>query len=482
MAELLVEQGISSLMPIQVATAEVLRAGHDVIARAKTGTGKTLAFVFPLLERLVAGRRTRRPRALILEPTRELAQQVGVVLDRLASGTRLRHSVIYGGASYERQRSQLQQCDIVVATPGRLQDMVNRKWLDLADVQVFVIDEADRMLDLGFADDVTAITKMLPAKHQTVMFSATMPEWCRDLAADYMRPDTVTVDLVSDDDSLMPPLLRHAHVSAPSDPACRPLVMDEVIKWAGGGRTLIFGQTKDEVESIAQCMPRKAVALHGGMTQPQRERVMAAFRRGQHQVMVATDVASRGLDIQDVKIVIQVRPRDGARHPINVEAYVHRAGRAARAGQDGVSVVIHAGNEVSGIRKLERECGIKFEHLDLRTLQPSETDRIAFRLREKLSQEMGGGGGGGGSSKFRGSDRRSGGEFGDRRREFGGDRSRSTEFGDRRREFGDRRGGGASSNNFSGSRSNRSTSSSGNYRGRSAIGQEREEKNYHNKV
>jgi ATP-dependent RNA helicase DDX21 len=293
----------------------------------QTGSGKTLAYLLPVVEKLTLSGRKRpgKPVALVLEPTRELALQVYEVFEKI--GSRLRAAVIYGGASYTVQEQQLRQCDVVIATPGRLNDLLDRGWVDVSEVDMLIIDEADRMLDMGFQDAVTRIMATLPQERQTTLFSATMPKWCKQLAQSYMKPDTVTVDLVSDQDEgapLVPTTVKHLAVrAAGQDAATHAAVVNEVIKMAGGGRSLVFVSRKDEVDRLVAAMPRQAGGLHGGMSQVQRERVvrqdfflhflwlphnslgamqMNAYRKGHYNVLIATDVASRGLDIDGIKV------------------------------------------------------------------------------------------------------------------------------------------------------------------------------------
>lgn len=330
---------------------------------------------------------------MLAEPTRELVLQVGSVLAQTKAP--IKHALIYGGSSYHTQRAALQACDVVIATPGRLTDLLARRWVDLSALEMLVIDEADRLLDMGFSVQVNSIVKACPGKRakeiflncdsrvaasrQTIMFSATMPDWCQKLAATNMKADLETIDLVTattGTTSMVPSTVRHiAALAHPGRGHMEPL-LKAVIESVGGGRTLVFASSRIEVETITSALPG-SMALHGGKTQNERERVLSRFRKGALDILVATDVASRGLDITNVKNVIQLRPvaRGARQHPIITEDYVHRSGRVGRAGQAGTSVVIHHGTEARALRDLERDAGIVFEQHDFRHIEPVGNER-----------------------------------------------------------------------------------------------------------
>jgi superfamily II DNA/RNA helicase len=326
--------GITHAFPIQALTLPIALAGHDLIGQARTGTGKTLAFGVPLLQRLELGpaRVPSAPRALVVVPTRELAIQVAEDLRITAKGSDINIVTLYGGRAYEPQIEALLSVDVVVSTPGRLLDLVRQGHLSLSHAHALVLDEADKMLDLGFLPDVEKILRLTPAQRQTMLFSATMPGEVVTLARRHMnRPMHVRAEQ-HDEPALVPRTQQHVFRAHQMD---KIEVLSRVLQSEGRGLTIVFCRTKRAADQVAVALTTRgfaAAAVHGDLGQGQRERAMRAFRTGKVDVLVATDVAARGLDVDDVTHVINYEcPEDD-------KAYLHRTGRTGRAGRDGVAV------------------------------------------------------------------------------------------------------------------------------------------------
>jgi superfamily II DNA/RNA helicase len=326
-------QGITTTFPIQALTLPVALDGHDLIGQARTGTGKTLAFGIPILERLRAqGSEPNAPRALVVVPTRELAIQVGD--DLRTAGARVGASVVtlYGGRAYEPQIEALASVDVVVGTPGRLLDLTRQNHLRLSSVRQLVLDEADKMLDLGFLPDVERILQLTPPARQTMLFSATMPGEIVTLARRHLnRPMHIRAEQ-HDEPAHVPTTEQHVFRAHQLD---KTEVLARVLQADGRGLTIVFSRTKRSADQVATALTSRgfaAAAVHGDLGQSQRERAMRAFRSGKVDVLVATDVAARGLDVEDVTHVINYEC------PEDEKAYLHRIGRTGRAGRDGVAV------------------------------------------------------------------------------------------------------------------------------------------------
>jgi superfamily II DNA/RNA helicase len=326
--------GIITAFPIQALALPIALDGHDLIGQARTGTGKTLAFGVPLLQRLgkPAEGALSAPRALVVVPTRELAIQVAG--DLRMAGARLGISVVtvYGGRAYEPQIEALATADLVVGTPGRLLDLARQGHLDLSQIEGLVLDEADKMLDLGFLPDVEKILKLTPAQRQTMLFSATMPGEVVTLARRHLsRPTHVRAEQ-HDEPVLVPSTEQHVFRAHQMD---KIEILARVLQAEGRGLTIVFCRTKRACDQVASALTTRgfaAAAVHGDLGQGQRERAMRAFRSGKVDVLVATDVAARGLDVDDVTHVVNYEcPEDD-------KAYLHRTGRTGRAGRDGVAV------------------------------------------------------------------------------------------------------------------------------------------------
>ncbi|QDP95597.1 DEAD/DEAH box helicase [Microlunatus elymi] len=350
--------GIVAAFPIQAASIPDAVAGRDVLGRGRTGSGKTLGFGLPMLTRLAAGERPGRdPRGLILLPTRELATQVSDVLAPLARTVGLRTQLVAGGMSYGPQLNGLDKgVDIVIGTPGRLIDLMDRAALLLGSVEITVLDEADHMADLGFLPDVTTLLDAVPADGQRMLFSATLDRGIDRLVERYLSdPSTHEVDSAQASVDTM------AHYLLPVAPADKRPITAEIAN--RDGRTVIFVRTQLGADRVAEQLRDAGVmagALHGGLPQGARNRTLEAFKTGSLPVLVATDVAARGIHVDEVGLVLQVDP------PTDSKTYLHRAGRTARAGQTGVVVTLVLPNQRGQVRRLAKDAGVAATQLDAR--------------------------------------------------------------------------------------------------------------------
>jgi superfamily II DNA/RNA helicase len=345
----LAQDGILSPFPVQAATLPDALAGRDILGRAQTGSGKTLGFSLPLVTRLADGQTAPgRPRGLVLVPTRELATQVHEVLRPLARAMRLSVTTIYGGVAYGPQVTALRRrTDIIVATPGRLADLINQGECDLADVEVMVIDEADQMADLGFLPIVRRLLESTPADGQRMLFSATLDAAIDVLVRRFLNnPATHSVN-----ENASPAEIEH-HVLT-IDPSRKLEVLAALV--GGDKRSLVFTRTKHGAERIARQLTElgiPAAELHGNLRQGARARNLAAFSNGIAQVMVATDIAARGIHVDGIDLVIHADP------PAEHKAYVHRSGRTARGGADGVVVTLQMRSQAREVTAMMRKAGI----------------------------------------------------------------------------------------------------------------------------
>lgn len=341
-------RGITVPLPIQALTITDALAGRDVCGKAQTGSGKTLAFGLPLIER-TSRSKPRRPRGLVLVPTRELANQVSEVLTVLAQTRGLRVAAVYGGTSLERQVKALRRgVDIMIATPGRLIDLGERGDVSVTDVRILVLDEADRMVDMGFLPQVEWVLRRLPAEHQTLLFSATLDREVDRLVRTYAH-DPVHHEVASE--GLTVEEMEHRFLKVHDKDKLK--VATAVAH--GAGRTLVFVRTRRGADRLAVQFRREGVAagaLHGGLSQAARQRALHEFRTGRVGLLVATDVAARGLDIDGIDIVIHYDP------PEDHKAYLHRSGRTARAGETGMAVSLLRGDQVADAKRLCRQLGI----------------------------------------------------------------------------------------------------------------------------
>ncbi|KAK7397055.1 hypothetical protein VNO78_18222 [Psophocarpus tetragonolobus] len=361
LVETLHSRGITHLFPIQRAVLVPALQGRDIIARAKTGTGKTLAFGIPLIKGLTEDehapshrRSGRLPRVLVLAPTRELAKQVEKEIKE--SAPYLNTVCVYGGVSYVTQQSALSRgVDVVVGTPGRIIDLINGNSLKLSEVQYLVLDEADQMLAVGFEEDVEVILENLPSQRQSMLFSATMPGWVKKLARKYLD-NPLTIDLVGDEEEKLAEGIKLYAIAATAT-SKRTILSDLVTVYAKGGKTIVFTQTKRDADEVSLALTNSIMseALHGDISQHQRERTLNGFRQGKFTVLVATDVAARGLDIPNVDLIIHYEL------PNDPETFVHRSGRTGRAGKQGTAILLYTSSQRRTVRSLERDVGCKFE-------------------------------------------------------------------------------------------------------------------------
>ena len=350
--DVLSAQGITTPFPIQAVTLPDSLTGRDVLGRGRTGSGKTVAFALPLVMRLAAQRaktRAGRPRGLVLLPTRELASQVESTIEPLARAAGLSTTTIYGGVSQRPQVAALSRgVDIVVACPGRLEDLMKQGHVRLDDVSVTVIDEADHMADLGFLPGVKRILDRTPADGQRLLFSATLDRGVDALVKRYLtNPITHSVD---SDATTEPDMEHHVLTVRATD---KPEIVRELA--AGKGRSVLFVRTKHHAKKLARTLTQAgipAVDLQGNLAQKAREKNMEAFRCGEVKVLVATDIAARGIHVDDVALVVHVDP------PTEHKAYLHRSGRTARAGASGVVVTLQTSDQASDVAAMTRKAGI----------------------------------------------------------------------------------------------------------------------------
>ncbi|MEU8889720.1 DEAD/DEAH box helicase [Streptomyces sp. NPDC048442] len=383
-AEALEAVGITSPFPIQEMTLPVALSGSDVIGQAKTGTGKTLGFGLPLLERVTvpadveAGRAkpeklTDAPQALVVVPTRELCQQVTNDLLTAGKARNVRVLAIYGGRAYEPQVEALKKgVDIIVGTPGRLLDLAGQKKLDLSHIRALVLDEADEMLDLGFLPDVERIMNMLPPKRQTMLFSATMPGAVIGLARRYMtQPTHISATSPDDEGATVKNITQHVFRAHNMD---KPELVSRILQADGRGLAMIFCRTKRTAADIAEQLEKRGFAsgaVHGDLGQGAREQALRAFRNGKVDVLVCTDVAARGIDVEGVTHVINYQT------PEDEKTYLHRVGRTGRAGNKGIAVTLVDWDDIPRWKLINKALDLPFD-------EPEETYSTSPHLYEIL--------------------------------------------------------------------------------------------------
>ena len=366
--------GYEEATPIQRAAIPVLLAGRDLIGQAGTGTGKTAAFALPLLDRLLAGSAAKSgaPRAMILVPTRELAMQVAEAVHKYAKQTRLTVVPLYGGAPMHQQVRALHRgVDVVVATPGRALDHLRRETLDLASLEVMVLDEADEMLDMGFAEDLEAILTATPEARQTALFAATMAPRIASIAERHLRkPERITIKAEKRAAGKMPQIRQVAYVVSRQQ---KGFALGRILEFEDPTSAIVFCRTRIEVDELTDTLKSHgygAQALHGGLDQRQRDRVMQLFRTGKADVLVATDVAARGLDIEHVSHVVNYDI------PTAPEVYVHRIGRTGRIGREGVAITLVDPREQRTLRYIETLTRQKIDIAALPTLAALKARRL----------------------------------------------------------------------------------------------------------
>ena len=352
------DMGFTEATPIQAAAIPPALAGQDVIGCAQTGTGKTAAFVLPVLQRLLRDQTsTKHPRAVILAPTRELVIQVTDHARSLASRTPLRMAAIYGGARMKSQVIQLRRgVDLIIATPGRLQDHMRRRNVKFNDLQVLVLDEADRMLDMGFLPDIKNIIRQMPRQRQTLLFSATMPSSVLSLTRQFQQ-DPVMVDI---EIARPPESIRQALFPVPKHLKTQLLIA--LLEQMDVDSMLVFTDTKQEADIVTRQLSQAGTSvacIHGDFRQRKRLAALEGFRKGKHHVLVATNIAARGLDVEGISHVINYDVPD---HP---EDYVHRIGRTARADADGDAISLVTPEDETMIYRIEHLLGYKIERKTL---------------------------------------------------------------------------------------------------------------------
>jgi superfamily II DNA/RNA helicase len=407
-AELLkaVEQtGYTTPTPVQMQAIPAAIAGQDLLVSSHTGSGKTAAFTLPALQKIIDRRPTpgSGPRVLVLTPTRELAQQVEKAVQTYGKALRgLNTACLVGGAPMFAQIKQLQrQCDVVVATPGRLLDHLTRRKIKLSDVEVLILDEADRMLDMGFAEDIDAIVAATPAKRQTLLFSATLDGVVGNLASRLTRnPQRIEIEVAQQDRGQIEQRLMYA-----DDLGHKGRLLHALLGEDGMNQAVVFTATKRSADELSLSLQEKgisAAALHGDMHQTQRNRTLDRLRQGRIGVLVATDVAARGIDVAGISHVINFDP------PRQAEDYVHRIGRTGRAGRDGIAITLSGPRETGLIRAIERYTGDRLEVHTIAGMEPSPRKPSGPRPAGNGGRRFGNGGGYG---RPGGDNRRSAGGF-----------------------------------------------------------------------
>ncbi len=370
--------GYTTPTPIQDQAMPPVLEGRDVMGLAQTGTGKTAAFVLPILQHLLQGPRGR-VRALIIAPTRELAEQTHVSIVALGRDTKLRSATIYGGVGVNPQIQKLRAgVEIVVACPGRLLDHLNQKTIDLSHVEVLVLDEADRMFDMGFLPDIRRIIKQVPAKRQTLLFSATMPDDIRKLVRE-VQHDPVTVQI-----GHAAPANTVSHALYPVEQHLKTALLMEILKHTDTESILIFTRTKHRAKRIGQQLEKavyKAASLQGNLSQNKRQAALDGFRNGSYQILVATDIAARGIDVSSISHVINYDIPDTA------DAYTHRIGRTGRAAKTGDAFTFVTREDEPLVKSIERVLGDRIERrilkdFDYKKAAPARDAEFARPPRE----------------------------------------------------------------------------------------------------
>jgi ATP-dependent RNA helicase RhlE len=364
--------------PIQAQAIPLVMQGHDIVGLAQTGTGKTAAFVLPILHRLMQGAR-RHVRALVIAPTRELAEQTHEAIGTLGRRTGLKSVTIYGGVGFNPQADKLKRgAEIVVACPGRLLDHLNRGTVDLSHLDVLVLDEADRMFDLGFLPDIRKIIKHVPAKRQTLLFSATMPDGILHLAHEVLKaPVTVQVNTTG-------PASTVSHMLYPVEQHLKTALLLELLRHTDTESVLIFTRTKHRAKRLGEQLGKaayRAASLQGNLSQAQRQAVMNGFRNGTFQILVATDIAARGIDVTQISHVINYDMPDTA------DAYTHRIGRTGRNAKTGDAFTFITSEDDDMVRSIERGLRAKIKRctlsgFDYKKAAPSRDNEFARPPRQ----------------------------------------------------------------------------------------------------
>jgi superfamily II DNA/RNA helicase len=376
----LAESGITTPFPVQTAAIPDLMAGRDVIGRAPTGSGKTLAFGLPMLAR-VGRSDPMKPKALVLAPTRELAAQIQKELTPIAKVQKRFILAVYGGVGYDPQKRALRKgIDVLVACPGRLRDLINQRAVSLSAVELVVIDEADRMADMGFLPDVKSILDMTPKTRQTVLFSATLDgavgQLVRDYQIDPVRHDVAGVDVDITD-------MEHRFIAV--EAGTRVGQAGDLIE--SYGSSIVFCRTRRGADRVAEQLDRngvRAASIHGGLSQRARDRALAEFKQGRVQALIATDVAARGIHVDGVACVVHYDP------PEDANTYVHRSGRTARAGATGVVVSLLERSQLRTARKMQQDLGLALKIEGASDVLPEEPRKSGPPARSRNRGRTGG--------------------------------------------------------------------------------------------
>lgn len=365
--------GYTTATPIQQQAIPPILQNKDVLGLAQTGTGKTAAFVLPILQKLFNGPKGV-VRSLVVAPTRELAEQIHDTIRQLGQNTKIRSVAIYGGVGMTPQVQRLRQgVDIVVACPGRLLDHIEQKTVDLSRVEVLVLDEADRMFDMGFLPDIRKLLKLLPIQRQNLFFSATMPDDIRQLAKEILKnPVTVQIDLAK-------PAVTVSHALYPVPQHLKTSLLMTLLHHTDTESVLVFARTKHRARRVSEQLARaghKAAMLQGNMSQNKRQEAMDGFRNGKYKILVATDIAARGIDVTQISHVINYDMPDTA------DAYTHRIGRTGRAAKTGDAFTFVTQDDAAMIRTIERVLGEKLERrtvaeFDYKAPAPTQTNEFA---------------------------------------------------------------------------------------------------------
>jgi len=388
------DNGVEYLFPVQAETFSACLEGSDVIVQARTGTGKTLAFTLPVLEKLreidseLFEKPRRQPMALVLAPTRELAMQIHKEFNKYKA-KKINVSCFYGGAPYEQQEKEMREgIDVLVGTPGRIMDYLQKGKLDFSKLKHVCLDEADRMMDMGFQESLEEILSCAYTnenKPQTLLFSATVPPWVKDTARKYMDNNYKSFDLIGKDINKSSTTVEHKAIKCSYFE--RAATIKDILQVYSGkhGKSIIFTSTKQEANELAlsSVINMDSQVLHGDIQQKQRELTLQSFRDGKFNCLIATDVASRGLDIPEIDLVIQTEP------PKDVDSYIHRAGRTGRAGKIGICIIFFKPGQEWGLQGVERKAGITFTRIG----PPQQEDIIkssaydAVRCLDDVSDE-----------------------------------------------------------------------------------------------
>ncbi len=376
--------GYKTPTPIQMQSIPAIIQGRDVMGLAQTGTGKTAAFALPILQRLMNGP-GKMVRALIVAPTRELAEQINESINEMSRSTKLKSVALYGGVSKNPQIEKLRQgAEIIVACPGRLLDLVAQGVADLSGIEVFVLDEADRMFDMGFLPDIRKITKQLPGKRQTLLFSATMPADIRSLAKDILH-DPLTIRIGNDI-----PVSTVSHTLYPVEQHLKTALLIKLLKETDTESVLVFARTKHRTTRVAMQMKKAGFpvsSLQGDLSQNQRQTALNGFREGKYRILIATDIAARGIDVTRISHVINYDMPD------TVEAYTHRIGRTGRATKSGDAFSFVTSEERDLVDSIEYVLGKQIarctlEDFDYSRPAPAGSGRVRHPMRMPAISEL----------------------------------------------------------------------------------------------